>query len=61
MKHIPEDIIEALFIIKETCEEQATCEECPFSAKGTDRCAIKADEPCEWKIGELPSPWKALE
>ena len=61
MKHIPEDIIEALYIIKETCMEQENCEECPFSVKGTDSCIINTEAPGSWKIGELPSPWKALE
>ena len=61
MKHIPEDIIEALYIIKETCAEQENCEECPFSAKGTDGCGIIEDKPYDWKIGKLPSPWRALE
>lgn len=61
MKHLPEDIIEALYIIKETCIESESCEACPFSTKNAD-CVINAEEPpCGWKIGELPSPWKALE
>ena len=60
MKHLPEDIIEALYIIKETCDEHI-CQECPFSIAGTEKCAIVKYEPCEWKIGALPSPWKALE
>lgn len=61
MKHIPEDIIEALYIIKETCVEQEDCDECPFNIEGTKKCAIIGDEPCDWKIGKLPSPWRALE
>lgn len=61
MKHLPEDIIEALYIIKETCIESANCDECPFSAKGTEKCVINEEEPGDWRIGELPSPWKALE
>lgn len=60
MRHLPEDIIEALYIIRETCIESESCETCPFSTKNAN-CIINETEPGDWKIGELPSPWKALE
>jgi len=61
MKHIPEDIVEALRIIQETCEESDTCSECPLSTRDKDtECLIRRLEPNEWIICEPPSVWKAL-
>lgn len=63
MKFCPEDIVEALRIISATCDNCATCSECPFSAhiKNDTECLIKRDEPANWLINEPPEVWKALE
>lgn len=42
------DIINALNTIKEVCEENERCEQCPF---GDSRgCHIENSDPCDWKI-----------
>lgn len=58
MKHSQEKIIEALKVIRDTCEEHDDCCECPFSDGGD--CLICSEEsPDEWHLNELKS-WKAI-
>lgn len=60
MRHLPEDIIEALRIIKNTCEEQEDCVCCPFG-DNTELCLINSIIPKEWDINpNPPAEWKAL-
>ena len=60
MKYDREEILYALHIIKETCEEHVTCGEgCPFSRR--DACAIDQEPPANWIINdETPTVWKGL-
>lgn len=60
MKHSKEEIIKALNVIKETCEEQyLDCEQCPFSDWNTDCVFTDGDAPTAWVINNSYS-WKAL-
>lgn len=61
MKYSESEIINALKVIKETCEEYETCDNCPLSICNQNRCGLtynKNEEkitPERWKIvGETP-------
>lgn len=61
MKHTKEEILIALKVIKDTCEEShCKYNECPFS---TDDyvCGINEREPEDWDtIDTVPPVWKAF-
>lgn len=58
MKRTKEEILNALHIIKETCEECVDCDICPFE-KNKD-CLIEIP-PYNWKINdEYLELWKGL-
>ena len=58
MKHSQEEIINALKVIQDTCNEQHApypCEQCPLSKNGG--CVIQEQSPDEWKIRTAPPKW----
>ena len=62
MKHTQEEIINALKVIKDTCEEQQEfdpCKRCPLSKNGA--CILQEQPPQEWKIRTSPPEWKAFD
>lgn len=64
MKHTKEEILNALQIIKDECEDTDCCD-CPFGFKDgiPYRCMLKTDAiPEEWRIkNEKDSVWRAFE
>ena len=61
MKYSQEEILKALHIIKEVCEQCNADNEdlCPFCRD--DECVINADIPSEWKINDDSiTVWKGL-
>lgn len=61
MKHTKEEILKALYIIKDTCsDETIDCDNCPF---GNDEslCRLKHRIPANWEINKEDSVWRALE
>lgn len=62
MKHSQEEIINALKVIKDTCEEMPElypCENCPLSKNGD--CILQNQPPQDWKIKPSTPVWKAFE
>ncbi len=60
MKHTKEEIINALKVIKDECENNSDCIDCPFGA-GNCNCKLKEHVPSHWKIVELkPETWRVL-
>ena len=62
MKHSQEEILNALQVIKDTCEEMPEfdpCEHCPLSKNGN--CILQEREPSIWAINPRTSVWKAFE
>ena len=60
MKYSQEEILKALHVIKETCDDHPDfCGPCPFCRD--DECVINADIPSEWKINDDSiTVWKGL-
>lgn len=59
MKHSEEEIINALAIIQDTCEEH-DCSKCPFGTNDAI-CLIKRDSPIEWLLNApVNCTWKAI-
>lgn len=60
MKHTKEEILNALHVIKETCEEYDDCEDgCPFERN--EDCLIQFSYPGAWKINDgSPETWRGL-
>lgn len=61
MKYSESEIINALKVIKETCEESEMCKDCPLSIGELNKCGIRYNKrefgitPNQWKIvGETP-------
>ncbi|NME64440.1 hypothetical protein [Clostridium cadaveris] len=48
-----EELINALKVIKKTCDDQERCTECPLS-KGEDDCLIIIASPSSWDIQKKP-------
>lgn len=62
MKHTQEEIILALKVIQNTCNEAPEfnpCEHCPLSKNGV--CVLQEQPPSDWDIKPSPSIWKAFE
>lgn len=61
MKYTQEEILNALKIIKETCEETGKCEDCPFGTRDYYGCRLIEDNPGEWELAEINRvTWRAL-
>ena len=63
MKHTKEEILNALQIIKETCQESTDtygdCLLCPFN-DGDGHCIVNEQAPSAWDIIEKET-WRAFE
>ena len=58
MKHSQEEILKALHVIKEVCDDFFGCVGCPFERN--EECLI-TDGPPDWLINdEPPAMWKGL-
>lgn len=56
-----ENLINALQIIKETCEKNGKCMMCPLG-NDYDQCKVADDDtmPSQWSINQPDKKWKAL-
>lgn len=59
------NLIEALCVIKKTCEGHAHCEDCPLAMTEWDDtvyCMVGTHRPEEWniKVEEEPEKWRAF-
>ena len=63
MKHSKEEIIGALKLIKDECQEQI-CPKCTFynpSATNPTTCMIRANAPMAWNLNDTePETWRAF-
>lgn len=59
MKYSQKQIIEALTVIIETCEENRDCNTCPFFNQGKCLVSSGGESPEEWVLNET-KPWKAI-
>ena len=56
MKHTKEEIINALKIIKDECDN-TNCVDCPFRdfyKIGEHQCKLHQQSPCDWEINDTP-------
>lgn len=62
MKHTKEEILNALHVIKDTCEEisDGACSKCPFSDK-YGHCFINEIIPANWNFKKEEESWRAFE
>ena len=59
MKHTKNEILKALTIIKEVCEEIGDCTICPCGdCMGV--CLVSDDVPTSWEIKEVEEVWRAF-
>ena len=62
MKHTQEEILDALQVIKDTCDEieeqKEGCYKCPFSRNGL--CIILDKEPSRWELNFEGAVWRAF-
>ena len=63
MKHTKEEILNALHVIKDTCQESTDtyedCLLCPFN-DGDGHCVLAEQSPLSWDIVEKET-WRAFE
>lgn len=59
MKHTREEIIQALTVIKDECNEAKNCCYCPFGRE-CGMCNIRNDSPYEWKFNEEEPVYRAF-
>lgn len=57
MTYSHDDIIDALIVIRTTCEDFKDCEECPFWKD--EECCINSN-PVDWTLNENNRNWKAF-
>ena len=58
-KYTKEEIIKALKVIRDVCDDNGDCVNCPLGNSNGD-CMLEAT-PLEWKIlDENPTVWRAL-
>ena len=67
MKHTREEILDALKVIKETCDDFDCCNACPFykfteSLNWNASCAIRDqnETPADWELRENHDVWRAF-
>lgn len=59
-RHTREEILDALCVIADVCEEMKTeCKTCPFGSSG-GRCIVVDNIPRAWSIGEKEEVWRAF-
>lgn len=57
MTYNHEEILDALRVIKTTCEDFRSCDGCPFDKN--DECYLKLDPP-DWVLNETNKNWCAF-
>lgn len=55
-----EEIINALKIIKNTCNSTMRCNDCPFYCDSNGMCIIQSILPAHWDISEENPIWRAF-
>ena len=61
MEYTQDEILNALRVIKETCEEAGECENCPLRNKEyNDKCYLMETAPLDWKIRANSGTWRAF-
>lgn len=62
MKHTKEEIVNALKVIKDECEDHPVCAACPFwSPEANPKCMVSYQYPEDWKINNAePELWRAF-
>lgn len=60
MKHTKEEILNALHVIKDICQDESMeCDNCPFGNEES-LCLIKSSIPTNWIINEEDNVWRAF-
>ena len=59
VKHSETEIITALNIIRDECDDVPNCEDCPFG-NGDGDCLVTYCPPSEWNINQREDSWKGL-
>lgn len=56
-----EKLLDALQVIKETCEKNGACHGCPLG-NVLEQCMVADDDvkPMEWKLNRPTGEWRAL-
>lgn len=61
MKHTKEEILKALYVIKDTCmDNEIDCDSCPFG-NDEDLCRLNRGIPANWRVKEEDNVWRAFE
>lgn len=61
MKHSQDEIVNALKVIMETCEEAKCCVSCPLRHKfSSDKCYVSSCRPDKWKLEPTEVVWRAF-
>lgn len=61
MKHTKEEILNALHVIKDICQDESMdCDNCPFGNEES-LCLIKSSIPYHWEIKKSEEIWRAFE
>ena len=60
MKHSQEEIVNALKVIKETCEDAKECADFPIYREDLGYCNFKYNDPQDWKINFPYKVWRAF-
>ena len=63
--HSHEEILQALQVIKDVCDQHDNCTGCPFhvpNENGVYECKIRNDDelPAQWNIKDDDDEWKAF-
>lgn len=60
MKHTREEILDALKVIMETCEEFDKCKRCPLYSTDSEMCGIQNMDPENWELSTGETFWRAF-
>jgi hypothetical protein len=55
-----EEIIQALEVLKDVCNESDCCPECPLRADSNE-CYLESHVPYKWPIKDHEEPWRAFD
>ena len=61
MKHTKTEIIKALIVIKDVCEEVEGCDTCPYGDCMGVCQVLNNDTPNSWIIKQTDEVWRAFE
>ena len=53
-------LLKSLEVIKEICEEFATCDTCPVYSDDYGTCLIQKERPEDWELIDTDAPWRAF-